>query len=168
MSSVIESIHRTTERPSIRKGAESHSDRVAATWSDSGRKRVNSCRAMTNPSPPLLPFPHKITMRCRDKTGHLAVERIRRPDDRHSPSGWLRNPEFDRPAVHLAHLAGRKNFHLLSRRCSNRRNSSAPPIAIRKSPPAISVCVGIENHLTVRLRIARTITPTSFRSANLP
>ena len=91
-------------RPSTRRAPP-----AAPRAASAGGKRVKSCRAITRPSPPLLPLPHSTTMRCvrqrreslRQKLHH-AMPGILHQDD-------ARDAELDRAPVHLAHFGRGQN-----------------------------------------------------------
>src|SRR5213075_785551 len=64
------------------------------------------CRATTNPSPPLPPFPHTTTTRA-PRRPHPP---LRRPPPRTLHQRPTRNPQIpDRPLIHPPHLIRRKN-----------------------------------------------------------
>ena len=120
---------------------------------------MNNWRAITKPSPPLLPLPHSTTI--RSATSGQRGSDTQLPDVRHFPSEWTGIPRS------------------IVRRSTPRISAAvstfiAPPVdarlaAIHRRRPSRSenprrnfgFGVRVEDH-PGHLRIARTITPTSF------
>ena len=83
----------------------------STTCSDAGANRVCNWRAITRPSPPLLPLPQSTTMRCsaerREAFGqklHYAVPGILHQDD-------ARDAGLDGAPVHFAHFRRGQDLH---------------------------------------------------------
>ena len=102
--------------------------RSSTTSSAAGRKRVNSCRAITRPSPPLLPLPQSTTIRCAPSGAKRLRQKLH-----HAVPGILHqhdagNAHLDRAAIDLAHLGRGQHFH--------RRRATTMVISSCNSPDA--------------------------------
>ncbi len=82
------------------------------TSSARGWKRVKSWRATARPSPPLLPLPHRTTMRCAASGANRSASNFH-----HAMAGILHqdeagDAELDGAPVHFAHFGRGQNFHM--------------------------------------------------------